>query len=261
MKKVFILVLLIGIIISISSCGSVKNMAALSYLEGDWNIVELNGAALVPTTGAEVPNIGFNTATGQVYGYSGCNRMSGSFDVTAKPGTIDLSRLVSTRMACPDMTTEQNVLNTLSQVSGYKKRLNGDLELLNASGRTVAVLEKREMNSGLNDLDGKWRITQVDGVTVNSSMETKPFIEFDTDQKKIHGNAGCNTINGSFTYNSSNPRSISFPASAITMMACLELELESKILKALENVRVYDKLSEGIGLYDAQGNLVLLLEK
>lgn len=261
MKKVFIPVLLIGFVMSISSCWSVKNISALSYLEGDWNIVELNGAALVPTTGAEVPNIGFNTSTGQVYGYSGCNRMSGSFDVTAKPGTIDLSRLVSTRMACPDMTTEQNVLNTLSQVTGYKKRLNNDLELVNASGRTIVVLKKREMNSGLNELDGKWRITQVNGTTVNSSMGTKPFLEFDTDQKKIHGNAGCNTINGSFTYNSSEPRSIAFPAAATTMMACPELELESKILKALENVRMYDKLSEGIGLYDGQGNLVLLLEK
>lgn len=117
------------------------------------------------------------------------------------------------------------------------------------------------MNNGLNELDGKWRITQMNGTAVNSSMGTKPFLEFDTDQKKIHGNAGCNTINGSFTYNSSDPRSISFPAAATTMMACPELELESKILKALENVRVYDKLSEGIGLYDGQGNLVLLLEK
>lgn len=35
-----------------------------------------------------------------------------------------MSRLGSTRMACPDMTTEQNVLNALGQVKSYKNWVN-----------------------------------------------------------------------------------------------------------------------------------------
>lgn len=46
--------------------------------------------------------------------------MMGSFDVNAKPGTIDLGAMASTRMACPDMTLEQNVLSALGQVKKYK---------------------------------------------------------------------------------------------------------------------------------------------
>ena len=47
--------------------------------------------------------------------------MMGSFDVNAKPGTIDLGALASTRMACPDMTVENNVLSALNKVKKYKK--------------------------------------------------------------------------------------------------------------------------------------------
>lgn len=88
---------------------------------GEWNIIEVNGSAIVPAENQELPFIGFDTATGKVYGNSGCNRMMGSIDLNSKPGTIDMSRLGSTRMACPDMTTEQNVLNALGQVKSYKK--------------------------------------------------------------------------------------------------------------------------------------------
>ena len=57
----------------------------------------------MPAPNQEFPFIGFDTNTGKVFGNSGCNRMMGSFDVNAKPGTIDLGAMASTRMACPDM--------------------------------------------------------------------------------------------------------------------------------------------------------------
>ena len=47
--------------------------------------------------------------------------MMGSFDVNAKPGSLELTGMASTRMMCPDMTTENNVLNAFAQVKGYKK--------------------------------------------------------------------------------------------------------------------------------------------
>ena len=45
----------------------------------------------------------------------------GSFDVNAKPGQIDLGASGSTRMMCPDMTVEKNVLAALGQVKKYKQ--------------------------------------------------------------------------------------------------------------------------------------------
>ena len=59
-----------------------------------------------------------------------------------------------------------------------------------------------------------------------------------------------------------NAKSISFPGVASTMMACPDMEVEGKILKAMNEVKSFDKLSGGgIGLYDANNALVIVLEK
>ena len=72
---------------------------------------------------------------GRVYGNSGCNRLMGVLDVAAKPGEIDLGQLGSTRMMCPDMTLERNVLSALSQVKKYRKLDDGTLALCASSKR------------------------------------------------------------------------------------------------------------------------------
>ena len=74
-------------------------------------------------------------------GNSGCNRMLGTFDVNAKPGSLELAAMASTRMMCPDMTTEKSVLSALAQVKGYKKAGKEKMYLCNASNRPVVVLE------------------------------------------------------------------------------------------------------------------------
>ena len=113
MKKVLLSICMVSAVFAMSSCGSTKEAASLSSLNGEWNIIEVNGSAIVPAENQELPFIGFDTATGKVYGNSGCNRMMGSIDLNSKPGTIDMSRLGSTRMACPDMTTVHYPIFTL----------------------------------------------------------------------------------------------------------------------------------------------------
>ena len=51
--------------------------------------------------------------------------------------------MASTRMMCPDMTTERNVLGALAQVKGYKKAGKDKMFLCNESNRPVVVLEKK----------------------------------------------------------------------------------------------------------------------
>ncbi|MEG1659888.1 MAG: META domain-containing protein, partial [Bacteroides sp.] len=208
------------------------------------------------------PFIGFDTTTGKVFGNSGCNRLIGSFDVNAKAGSIDLGAIGSTRMACPDMTLERNVLNALAQVKGYAKMGKNRMALCNAAKRPVLMLAKKTADVQLSALKGSWLLAEVNGEAVATGMETQPFIEFDLKRKRVHGNAGCNVVNGDFSIDSSNARSIAFPALATTMMACPAMETEGKILKALNEVKSFDVLaSGGIGLYDASGSLVLVLAK
>ena len=67
--------------------------------------------------------------------------------------------------------------------------------------------------------------------------EKQPFIEFNIAEKSLHGNAGCNLINGAFQVDDENPSAISFPQVISTMMACPDMEVEGRVLKALNSVQ------------------------
>ena len=262
MKKVFVSLCMASVLMGLSSCASTKNAATLSSISGEWNIIEVNGTAVVPAPGQEFPYIGFDTKTGKVFGNSGCNRMMGSFDVNAKPGTIDLGALASTRMDCPDMTVENNVLSALNKVKKYKKLGKENIALCGASNRPIVVLQKKESVSKLSDLEGRWIISEAAGEAIPDGMEKQPFIEFNIAEKRLHGNAGCNLINGAFQVDDENPSAISFPQVISTMMACPDMEVEGRVLKALNSVQSFGKLAGGgIGLYDADNNLVMVLVK
>lgn len=262
MKKVFVSLCMASALVGLSSCASTKNAATLSSIGGEWNIIEINGTAVVPAPGQPFPYIGFDTETGKVYGNSGCNRMMGSFDVNAKPGTIDLGTLASTRMACPDMTVENNVLSALGKVKKYKKLGSENIALCGSSNRPILVLQKKEAAADLSALGGKWMIAEAGGTSVPSGMENQPFLEFNVAEKSVHGNAGCNIINGAFRVNQENPSSISFPQLISTMMACPDMEVEGRILKALNAVQSFGQLAGGgIGLYDGDNTLVMVLVK
>ena len=262
MKKVFVSICVVGAALAMFSCRSVEKALPLSSINGEWNIIEVNGSKVAPDESKNLPFIVFDTATGRLSGNSGCNRMMGSFDVNAKPGSIDLKGMASTRMMCPDMTTENNVLNALRQVTAYKKAGKNKMYLCNASNRPVVILEKKVSDVKLSVLSGEWKIKEVNGEALPSGMEKQPSLAFDVKKKTIHGNAGCNLINGGYETNADNAKSISFPGVATTMMACPDMEIEGKILKALNEVKSFDVLSGGgIGLYDANGAMVLVLEK
>ena len=125
MKKVFVSICMAGAALAMSSCRSVEKAIPLSSINGEWNIIEVNGSKIALGESRTLPFIAFDTATGRVSGNSGCNRMMGSFDVNAKPGSLELTGMASTRMMCPDMATEKNVLSALAQVKGYKKAGKG----------------------------------------------------------------------------------------------------------------------------------------
>ena len=147
MKKVIVSLCMAGALIALSSCRSSKDAATLSSINGEWNIIEINGAAVVPAPNQEFPFIGFDTNTGKVFGNSGCNRMMGSFDVNAKPGTIDLGAMASTRMACPDMSGERELLQALDKVVrfdavGEVKPVN-KIALYGTDNTKLMVIEKK----------------------------------------------------------------------------------------------------------------------
>lgn len=132
-----------------------KTMPAPQILEGEWNVVELNGTP-VQTGRENSPYIGFNLSEMRVYGYSGCNMMTGELMVdSTKNGVIAFDKMAMTRKACPNDTIETPFVNAVNRIKGYRvvdcndnNKDNCKVALLDGNNNAVIKLQKR---TDLND--------------------------------------------------------------------------------------------------------------
>lgn len=143
MKKLFTSVLVSGLVVLASSCGSSKGLNSLSAIGGEWDVVEINGTSVEPVEDQASPFIGFDVQEKRVYGSAGCNRLTGGLNADAKTGAIDFSAMGSTRMMCRDMKTEDMLLEALGKVTTYKVSGDGTMVLGNASSKPLVVMKKR----------------------------------------------------------------------------------------------------------------------
>ena len=130
------------------------------------------------------PFLGFDKDGHRLYGNAGCNRLMGSFELdTLNGGKVKFGQVAATRMMCPDMTLEQNVLEALNKVAGYET-VGEDVALNDAEGKPVILLQKREVAEvSVNDLNGAWEIVSVKGNPVGESGKTAA-IGFQCSRKK-----------------------------------------------------------------------------
>ena len=198
----------------------------------------------------------------RVYGNAGCNRMTGSFEIDSlHPGKIQFGQIGTTRMMCPDMETESKVLQALDNVTGYTETDQG-LSLTDAEGKALMTLEKRQLPAfSINDLNGEWIVSAI-GNTQLGKTENTPFLAFDIEQKRVHGNAGCNVINGSFSQEEGKDNSLKFSQMISTMMACPDMETERQILEALSKVNSFSSSQDQtLALLDENGTEILTLTR
>ena len=259
MKKLFVSAAIMSAVF-MSSCGTSGNSVDLS---GEWNIVSVEGQNI---SSESDPFIGFDTKEGRIYGNAGCNRIMGVLEIdSVNPGHIVLSNVAATRMMCPDIKTEQKVMAALNSVSGFQSSTKG-VDLTDKSGKIVLSLEKREASSAsaevsISSLEGEWIISKVNGAAVEVADKT-PFLAFNTAEGRVHGNAGCNIVNGSFQQEEGNMLSIKFGQMISTMMAGPGLETEGKIMEAIGKVNSFAVNEDGsVSLNDVDGKEVVLLTK
>lgn len=246
----------------IVSCNSGKNMLSLSALNGEWNITEVEGQKIAAD---KLPFIGFDVTQKRIYGNSGCNRMMGTFEADSlKPGMLKFGQIGSTRMMCPDMKTEQMVLSVMDKVASYQTVSDKPevIALCNQDGKPLLVLEKKEAPKvSLSDLSGEWVIELAGGNKIVATAEVAPFIGFNTDESRIYGNVGCNTINGALIQDEDVPSSLRFENVATTMMMCPDMQTETIVLNALNETRSFDVKDGKIYLLGENGNELLVLKK
>ena len=87
-------------------------------------------------------------------------------------------------------------------------------------------------------------------------------IMIDVDEGKLHGNTGCNILNGRMDINMEEANSISFSAIAVTRMACPDMNHETSLIVALEEATAARPVSPvEVLLFNAMGKKVLTLQR
>lgn len=257
MNKIFSLCIGAAAISALASCSTTKTATNISELNGEWAIAAIDGKPVTSPADQETAYLGFNTATGEIYGNASCNAIMGSFDTNAAPGTIDLSNLGSTRMMCPDMSLEDALFQALPRVKGYELNKNGEIGLTDADGKDVVLLRRRDPSITAADLHGEWNVKEINGEKTDS-LPGAPFV-FTFDGDSFSCSTDCNGLMGSYTVSG---KAMNFGNVASTRMACPDPKVEQAITTILPKVASVGKLAGGgIGLYDAENNMLLLLEQ
>lgn len=232
-------------------------------LEGEWAVVSVGGKN-VAVNGDDYPNISFVIDKDMpgaltVIGFNGCNYINGSYFVD---GTT-LSKggeFISTMKACADAPYETEINRALDAAVSYginRSAAGCTMALTNSAGTTVMTLRKHDIAF----LNGAWKVDKINGSPVPASADVQ--IVIDLDQKSIHGNTGCNVLNGGLILTLDKENGIEFKDLATTRMACPDLATEQAFLLALENVvsAARDGSDNNAVLKDADGNAVIALSR
>lgn len=99
-----------------------------SITDTRWKLVELMGQPVDSTVNNKEPFIMLSAADKRVQGNGGCNTIAGSYALE-EGNRITFSQMISTRMACPNMETETQLLTVLETADNYS--LNGEQLTLN----------------------------------------------------------------------------------------------------------------------------------
>lgn len=200
---------------------------------GEWSITEIYGDK-VTVNGENHPKLSFQLSEDvpgalMVIGFNGCNYLNGSWIVNGSKLNPN-GEFITSLKACPDAPYEFAFNQAINRVASYSVIDNNSISLNSESGTALMTLRKRN----LSFLNGAWQVTTIKGTPVPASTAIKVVI--DIDECKIHGNAGCNILNGTVVINLDKGDGIEFKDLATTRMTCPDIATEQSFLVALEEV-------------------------
>lgn len=91
--------------------------------ENKWLLTEIYGKAVNNKSGKDY-FINLDSKSGSFVAFAGCNNVKGNYVMT-KPGNLSLTKMISTKMACSDMKTENEFMAALSKTDNYM--VEGDM--------------------------------------------------------------------------------------------------------------------------------------
>lgn len=121
-----------------------------------------------------------------------------------------------------------------------------DLWLVRSGGGAAPVADA--------DLEGtRWELKGLAGEPVSpESGESMRFLQFDVATQTVKGFAGCNNFTGPYT---ASDTALEFGNLAVTMRACLSMEIEDRFLRALQATERYEIRGTWLVLHGTDGEL------
>ncbi len=113
----------------------------LSFLNGAWKVSKLNGHDVPASADLRIV---LDIEEGRIHGHAGCNILNGTLLVNLDKGNaLEFKNLLTSRMTCPDIATEQEFLLALEEVDTATRGESASEALLkDAQGKTVIALTR-----------------------------------------------------------------------------------------------------------------------
>lgn len=141
MKREIFYVLMLPMVLGMMiSCSEAKTDA--KKLEGKWNVIEVKGEKILKE--GLPPYMEFDMAQNKLHGNAGCNMFNTTVTLDANDvSAITIAPGAATMMACPDMATEDAIMQAMVNVNAVKAGSSeNEMTLVDKDGNVLLVLSK-----------------------------------------------------------------------------------------------------------------------
>ena len=223
-------------------------------LYGEWDIVTLRKKKVYTL---ERAYLYLDFAGGnKVYGNNGCNTINGKFQLSGN--NLKFEDFISSGESCRNVTNEKTIMHALADVRRFtlETQYNAQyMNLMNSKGVVIMVLKRHNLDA----LNGAWLIKELNSEKVD---ELNMRVVIDAVMQTIHGDTGCNIINGIITLDPTKDMAIQFEDMHSTENECEQIDYETALLLALETTESCKRINQQeMALLDNKGKIVIMLER
>lgn len=223
-------------------------------LYGEWDIVSIRKKKVYTL---ERAYIYLDFAGGnKVYGNNGCNTINGSFQIHGD--NIKFNDFITTGESCSNVTSEKTIMHALADTRRFSVEAQYNVQymnLMNAKGNVIMVLKRHNLDA----MNGAWLVKEINSENV-AQMNMRVVI--DAVMQTIHGNTGCNIINGVITLDPAKDMAIQFEDLHSSQYDCEAIDHETALLLALESSETCKRINQyEMALLDNKGNIVIVLQR
>ena len=223
-------------------------------LYGEWDIVTLRKKKVYTL---ERAYLYLDFAGGnKVYGNNGCNTINGRFQLSGN--NLKFEDFISSGESCRNVTNEKTIMHALADVRRFtlETQYNAQyMNLMNSKGVVIMVLKRHNLDA----LNGAWLIKELNSEKVD---ELNMRVVIDAVMQTIHGDTGCNIINGIITLDPTKDMAIQFEDMHSSENECEQIDYETALLLALETTESCKRINQQeMALLDNKGKIVIMLER